>query len=110
MKLLNKLILVVFTAVLQVNVSVANAAAEVKKLSDDERIQWWRDSKFGMFIHWGAYSVIGGERGKQIAKGGAEWAMDKLDYTIEEYEKFPTCSTLNYLTLMNGLPWPKMQG
>ena len=60
-----------------------------EKLSDDERMEWWRDAKFGMFIHWGAYSIIGGERGTEIAGGGAEWAMDKLDYTIEEYEKFP---------------------
>lgn len=61
----------------------------LEKLSDDERMEWWRDAKFGMFIHWGAYSIIGGERGTEIAGGGAEWAMDKLDYTIEEYEKFP---------------------
>ncbi len=60
-----------------------------KNLSDDERMEWWRESKFGMFIHWGAYSIIGGERGTKIAGGGAEWAMDKLDYTIEDYEKFP---------------------
>ncbi|MDW5290773.1 alpha-L-fucosidase [Formosa sp. PL04] len=60
-----------------------------KKLSDDDRMEWWRDAKFGMFIHWGAYSIIGGERGSKIAGGGAEWAMDKLDYTIEDYEKYP---------------------
>lgn len=40
-----------------------------EKLSDDERMKWWRDSKFGMFIHWGAYSIIGGERGEKIAGG-----------------------------------------
>ena len=67
----------------------AQKKSEIKKLSDDERMEWWRDSKFGMFIHWGAYSVIGGERGTKIAGGGAEWAMDKLDYTVAEYEKFP---------------------
>ncbi len=49
------------------------------KLTDDQRMEWWRDSKFGMFIHWGAYSIVGGERGTKIAGGGAEWAMDKLD-------------------------------
>ena len=27
-------------------------------LSEDE-IQWWRDAKFGLFVHWGVYSVIG---------------------------------------------------
>lgn len=53
---------------------------------DDERMAWWRDAKFGMFIHWGAYSIPGGERNGEICGGGAEWIMDKLDYTIEDYE------------------------
>ncbi len=55
-------------------------------LDDDERMAWWRDAKFGMFIHWGAYSIPGGERNGEICRGGAEWIMDKLDYTIEDYE------------------------
>ena len=59
----------------------------VVKLSDDERMEWWRDARFGMFIHWGAYAIPGGERNGEVCKGGAEWVMDKLDYTIEDYEK-----------------------
>ena len=58
-----------------------------KVLTDDERMSWWRDARFGMFIHWGAYSIPGGERNGEICRGGAEWIMDKLDYTIEDYEK-----------------------
>ncbi|VXD14415.1 alpha-L-fucosidase [Marinoscillum sp. 108] len=61
-------------------------AEEVAAISDDERMAWWRDAKFGMFIHWGAYAVPGGERNGEVCKGGAEWIMDKLDYTIEDYE------------------------
>ncbi|MCJ8164290.1 alpha-L-fucosidase [Pontibacter sp. E15-1] len=60
---------------------------EAEPLPKDERMEWWRDAKFGMFIHWGAYAVPGGERNGEICKGGAEWIMDKLDYTIEDYEK-----------------------
>jgi alpha-L-fucosidase len=30
----------------------------------EARIKWWRDAKFGMFVHWGCYSVLG--RGEQI--------------------------------------------
>ncbi|GJM34976.1 MAG: alpha-L-fucosidase [Saprospiraceae bacterium] len=55
-------------------------------LDDDERMAWWRNAKFGMFIHWGAYSIPGGERNGEVCGGGAEWIMDKLDYTIEDYE------------------------
>lgn len=60
---------------------------EVKKLSDAERMEWWQDARFGMFIHWGAYAIPGGERNGEVCGGGAEWAMDKLDYTIDDYEK-----------------------
>ncbi|MBJ2175960.1 alpha-L-fucosidase [Aureibaculum sp. A20] len=89
MKILKKSIIVVLIALLHVSTSFAQKKSNVKKLSHDERMEWWRDAKFGMFIHWGAYSIIGGERGTKIAGGGAEWAMDKLDYTIEDYEKYP---------------------
>jgi len=27
----------------------------------DARLAWWREAKFGMFIHWGVYSAFGGE-------------------------------------------------
>lgn len=59
----------------------------VQKLNDNQRMAWWRDAAFGMFIHWGAYAVPGGERNGKVCRGGAEWIMDKLDYTIEDYEK-----------------------
>jgi alpha-L-fucosidase len=45
--------------------------------SDHEgRIQWWREAKFGMFIHWGLYSVLGREA----------WAMGDEDIPLPEYE------------------------
>lgn len=62
---------------------------EVVKLSDEERMEWWSDARFGMFIHWGAYSMLGGEYDGDTCWGGAEWVMDKLDMTIEEYEVYP---------------------
>ena len=39
----------------------------------DARMGWWRDARFGMFIHWGVYSVPAGSHdGKQIPRYG-EW-------------------------------------
>ena len=58
-----------------------------KKLTDDERKEWWRDARFGMFIHWGAYSMLGGVYKGDTCRGGAEWVMDKLDIPIPDYEK-----------------------
>ncbi len=51
----------------------------------DQRIAWWADAKFGMFIHWGIYSLPGGEwKGKQVS-GYAEHLMRKEKISRKEY-------------------------
>lgn len=51
----------------------------------DRRIQWWRNAKFGMFIHWGIYSLPGGEwKGKKVS-GYAEHLMRKEKIPRAEY-------------------------
>lgn len=40
---------------------------------------WFQDAKFGLFIHWGVYSVL----------GSGEWVMNERHLTVEEYEKLP---------------------
>jgi alpha-L-fucosidase/rhamnogalacturonyl hydrolase YesR len=51
----------------------------------DRRIQWWREAKFGMFIHWGVYSLPGGEwKGKKVS-GYAEHLMRKEKISRAEY-------------------------
>jgi alpha-L-fucosidase len=51
----------------------------------EQRIQWWRDARFGMFIHWGVYSLPGGEwKGKKVG-GYAEHLMRKEKITRKEY-------------------------
>lgn len=67
--------------------SVSQAKAPVEESAQDQRIEWWLDAKFGMFIHWGPYSVLGGEwAGKQIEHDQiAEWIMKWLQIPVEEY-------------------------
>lgn len=51
----------------------------------DERIQWWRDARFGMFIHWGLYSLPGGEwKGKKV-NGYSEHLMRKEKISRADY-------------------------
>jgi alpha-L-fucosidase len=51
----------------------------------DQRIQWWRDGRFGMFIHWGVYAEAGGEwKGKKVS-GYAEHLMRKEKISFSEY-------------------------
>ncbi len=51
----------------------------------EARMQWWREAKFGMFIHYGLYSGLGGEfQGKPC---GAEWSQRNLKLDSEAYAR-----------------------
>lgn len=43
----------------------------------DERMRWWREARFGMFVHWGLYSQLGRH----------EWVMNRERIPVAEYEK-----------------------
>lgn len=48
---------------------------------------WWRDAKFGMFIHWGLYALLAGEYKGVQTDNIAEWIMHDLHIPVKEYEK-----------------------
>jgi len=41
---------------------------------------WFQDARFGLFVHWGVYSIL----------GDGEWVMNNQNISIEEYEKLPS--------------------
>ena len=50
--------------------------------------QWFRDAKFGMMIHWGLYSLLGGEwKGQRMGGYIAEWAQQYFRIPLKEYGK-----------------------
>ena len=52
----------------------------------DARMAWWREARFGMFIHWGLYAVPAGTwQGKQYAHVG-EWLMHDAQIPVAEYQ------------------------
>ncbi len=54
----------------------------------DARMKWWREARFGMFIHWGVYSVPAGTyKGKQVP-GIGEWIMNSGKIPVAEYKQF----------------------
>jgi len=70
----------------------AQAVAAQQPPRPDERIEWWREARFGMFIHWGLYAVLGGEwngedHGKEMGGASAEWIMLRAPVPTPEYEK-----------------------
>jgi alpha-L-fucosidase len=62
-------------------------AFEEKELKAD-KMQWWKDAKFGMFIHWGVYSVPAGIYKGHKVKGGGEWIMCFGKIPVEEYKGY----------------------
>ena len=54
----------------------------------DARMKWWREAKFGMFIHWGVCAVPAGTyKGKEIP-GIGEWIMNRGKIPVAEYKAF----------------------
>src|SRR5437016_14452070 len=63
--------------------SAAITPQETVRLNDvapdptrERRMQWWHEARFGMFIHWGLYSVLGRH----------EWVMENEGIPVVEYE------------------------
>ena len=53
----------------------------------EQRLKWWRQARFGMFIHWGLYAIPAGVwKGKEY-EGIGEWIMHRAQIPVEEYEK-----------------------
>lgn len=54
---------------------------------DKERMQWWTEARFGMFVHWGVYAQFAGVyKGYEQARGGAEWIMNRSKIPLSEYQ------------------------
>jgi len=54
----------------------------------DGRMAWWRQARFGMFIHWGVYSVPAGtHKGQKINRIG-EWIMNRGKIPVADYKEY----------------------
>lgn len=51
----------------------------------DERMEWWREARFGLFIHWGLYAIPAGEWGDET--GHAEWIRTTAQIPLKEYDQ-----------------------
>ena len=51
----------------------------------DARMEWWREARFGMFSHWGVYSVPAGVWNDQKINRIAEWIQRWARIPVDEY-------------------------
>jgi alpha-L-fucosidase len=60
-----------------------------KPAERDARMRWWREARFGMFVHWGLYSGLAGTwEGKAVGtRGGMEWIQNRVKADTETYAR-----------------------
>jgi alpha-L-fucosidase len=70
-------------------ISVSSWAAQTPSAQEqrERRLRWWREARYGMFIHWGLYAVPAGEWKGKLIPGIGEWIMNRAKIPIPEYEQ-----------------------
>src|SRR6476646_5702238 len=53
----------------------------------EARLKWFREAKYGLFIHWGLYAIPAGEWNGKRSPGLGEWVMLRSAVPVKEYEK-----------------------
>ncbi|WP_114781885.1 alpha-L-fucosidase [Botryobacter ruber] len=66
---------------------LSNVSAQ-KMLSQKERMEWWEEASFGMFIHWGVYAVPAGTYNGHQIKGIGEWIMNFAKIPVADYKAY----------------------
>ena len=73
---------------LRAETTTTDPYANETKAEKDARMAWFREAKFGMFIHWGVYSVPAGTyKGKKVPALG-EWIMANGKIPMAEYQAY----------------------
>lgn len=55
----------------------------------NSKMEWWREARFGMFIHWGVYAVPGGiYQGREQRVKDPAWMMNRMKIPVSEYVKY----------------------
>ncbi|MCB8932514.1 MAG: alpha-L-fucosidase [Chthonomonadaceae bacterium] len=73
-------------ATLALLATLATTVPAGQTLKQDPRMDWWREARFGMFIHWGLYSIPAGKWGDST--NHAEWILTTAQIPVRQYEKF----------------------
>jgi alpha-L-fucosidase len=86
-----KINIVMLLLITAINNNVVNAQEKIlnENTSNNEHhnIQWFKDAKFGMFMHWGLYSKLGGVWNNKNYYGSGEWIMNVAKVNVEDYAK-----------------------
>jgi alpha-L-fucosidase len=65
----------------------AQAPTAAPDPAKEKRLEWFRDAKYGLFIHWGLYAIPAGEWKGKRSPGLGEWVMLRSQVPVKEYEQ-----------------------
>ncbi|MCX6996872.1 MAG: alpha-L-fucosidase [Kiritimatiellaeota bacterium] len=68
--------------------AAAAVPLEEPKEQRDARMAWWREAKFGLFIHWGVYAVPAGTYDGKPIGGIGEWIMNRGKIPVARYAEY----------------------
>jgi alpha-L-fucosidase len=67
--------------------AIRESSGQRAEARQDPRLDWFRDARFGMFIHWGLYAIPAGEWDGQPVPGIGEWIMLRARIPVRQYEQ-----------------------
>ena len=79
-----------FTLIIAIFTTLSLYSEDLQKESVEDynqRMQWFIDAEYGLFMHFGLYSILGGEWKGQEVRGYSEWIQGSLGIPREEYSQ-----------------------
>lgn len=71
--------LIIILALLMISSSAFSQTGYQPSEENLENREWFQDAKYGLFVHWGVYSIL----------GDGEWVMNNQQISVKQYEKLP---------------------
>jgi alpha-L-fucosidase len=95
-----KICLFLFLSIVSVSRLFSQTVTDSSLLLSQQDMQWWRDSKFGLFIHFGLYSIL----------GEGEWAMFEKQMDTSGYGKLKDSFTVSKFSGKNWVDVARQAG
>src|SRR5437870_13500102 len=67
--------------------SPAPQPASSRDSAREQRLAWFREAKYGLFVQWGLYAIPAGQWNGRAIPGLGEWIMFRTPVPVREYEK-----------------------
>ncbi len=83
---MKKSLIIILVLLFSTAIPAQDVIIKETKEEHDARMQWWRESRFGLFIHWGIYSVPAGDWNGNTTY--AEWIRNQAEIPLDTYDKF----------------------